>query len=265
MNAERVDQIIEYALAVAAHADGVLERELGPIHLVKLVYLADLAHAQRHGGATFTETPWRFYHFGPWHPEVWKRSEAVPPAIGALERRFQSDYEKEGVRWHLDDEERSATRMAELERALPLEVCAAVAQAVRRFGNDTKALLQWVYVTPPMLRAAPGEELRFEAVQSTGEHVHYVAERPAALTPKQEKRRKQALDDLRDRIQAKLHQPRARQLVEPSPQPRYDDEYERGVRWLDSLAGESVPPSSGQLTFVGGGSKLEIANFVVVD
>ncbi|MDQ1336706.1 MAG: hypothetical protein QG552_3656 [Thermodesulfobacteriota bacterium] len=36
-----------------------------PIRLVKFLYLADLYHARRNDGATFTGWPWRFVHYGP--------------------------------------------------------------------------------------------------------------------------------------------------------------------------------------------------------
>ena len=36
------------------------------IHLIKCVYLADLAYDKEHNGQTYTGIPWRFYHFGPW-------------------------------------------------------------------------------------------------------------------------------------------------------------------------------------------------------
>ena len=53
MDLKKVDKIIQYALAVAANED-FCNRDLGPIHLVKYVYLADLAYAERNKGETFT-------------------------------------------------------------------------------------------------------------------------------------------------------------------------------------------------------------------
>lgn len=69
------------------------------------------------------------------------------------------------------------------------------------------------------------------------------AEKPSA---KQTKRRKEHLDAVRARVQQKLDKPPAW-----APQaanfrhPRYDDTYEQGVMWLDSLAGN--PSTLGQL------------------
>ena len=41
----RVDLLLQYALLVAGEQDEFLDRQLGPIHLIKYVYLADLFHA----------------------------------------------------------------------------------------------------------------------------------------------------------------------------------------------------------------------------
>ena len=41
MDTAKVDLLIQFALAVAAEEDALAERELGPIHLIKYVYLAD--------------------------------------------------------------------------------------------------------------------------------------------------------------------------------------------------------------------------------
>jgi hypothetical protein len=56
-NLHRVDAILRYSLAVTAESDDPWDRELGPIHLLKGVYLADLAYAQRHGGRPSVERP----------------------------------------------------------------------------------------------------------------------------------------------------------------------------------------------------------------
>jgi hypothetical protein len=50
MDQDRIDHVIQLAVLVAGREDDPFDRELGPIHLIKYVYLADLAHAERHGG-----------------------------------------------------------------------------------------------------------------------------------------------------------------------------------------------------------------------
>ena len=82
MNLAGVDLVVQYALLEAGRRDDLFDRELGPIHLVKYAYLADLAHAERRGGETFTGAPWKFYHYGPWAQEVHAR---IAPALAAID------------------------------------------------------------------------------------------------------------------------------------------------------------------------------------
>src|SRR6185436_20417498 len=131
MDARKVDLIIQYALAAAGEADDSRDRELGPIHLVKFVYLADLAHAQQEGGATFTGTDWRFHHFGPWSPEVFLRIPQAAHAISAEERRFPSKFkEEDAVRWRTRDGE----LLGRLDSLLPGAITSSLRRAVRDHG-----------------------------------------------------------------------------------------------------------------------------------
>jgi hypothetical protein len=55
---------------------------------------------------------------------------------------------------------------------------------------------------------------------------------------------------LRKRIEARLAERRAerRKAVSFTP-PRYDDVFQEGLKWLDSLAGEPLESQEGDLTF----------------
>ena len=50
MKSNKIDLLIQYAFLVAGQEDEYLDRRLGPIHLIKYVYLADLAYAERNCG-----------------------------------------------------------------------------------------------------------------------------------------------------------------------------------------------------------------------
>jgi len=241
MNAEAVDSVIRYALAIAAENDDWFERHLGPIHLLKYVYLADLAYAESHGGDTYTAAHWRFHHFGPWAVEVFERIELAAIAFGAqIERIGSSQFENDFVRYRLDPRD-AADRLSEIERILPAEVRSRVSRAVREFGNDTQRLLSFVYRTRPMLRAAPGENLDFYAVVAeVVPQPGRVAEPEAQYTKKAEKRRKTALDELRSRIQQRLRERLGRVTVAANPAPRYDEVFAEGQRQLEELAGEAL-------------------------
>src|SRR3954447_5807137 len=160
MDSKKVDLVIQYALAVAGEAEDFRDRELGPIHLIKFLYLADLAYVKAEG-TSFTGVHWRFHKFGPWAVEAFQRIEPAVQCIHVAERRFASANNDEGIRWRAKD-----PRLAqELESNLPWPVAREVKHAVRKYGNDTTELLHFVYKTPPMLKAAPGEILDLLATE----------------------------------------------------------------------------------------------------
>ncbi len=237
MKAPEVEAVLGHALAIAAQADRYRDRELGPIHLLKYLYLADLAYAEKHGGKSYSGTHWRFHKFGPWATEAFLALEPSMAAIGASRRSFPSQYREDNIRWSLKDQ-RESLEMKEPE--LPLDVALAVARAVRRFGSDTSALLHHVYQTRPMLGAAPGEPLDLTPMRDKDTAPSPPAVSAATLS-------KTRVKKLRAAVQERLAKRRAaRPLIEPSPAPRYDEVFEAGAEWLD---GPGHEPLSGRLSF----------------
>ncbi len=88
MKYDKVDMLIQYALLIAGQEDAFWDRQLGPIHLIKYVYMGDLAYAERNDGETYTGIDWRFYNFGPWSQTVNERIEPALTAIGATKKTF---------------------------------------------------------------------------------------------------------------------------------------------------------------------------------
>ncbi len=244
MDSAKVDKIIQYALAIAAGDDDYRCRELGSIHLLKYVYLADLAWAERHNGETYTGAVWQFYHFGPWSVEVLNRIEPACKTMGAEKRTFGYGEEgKEGIRWKSRTSEQDR-----FESDLSITVLSAVKDAVRKFGPDTSSLLHYVYLTKPMLNAAPEELLNFSTT--------VVPPPPPKESPKEpmsvkvQKRREQQLKETRSLIQEKLALKKSNQVQKHFfRQPRYDETYVQGAEWLDSLAGNQIPCMKGAVTF----------------
>lgn len=237
---QRIDLVIQYALLVAGEEDEYFDRQLGPIHLIKYVYLGDLAFAQRNKGDTYTGAVWRFYNFGPWSPVVHERISPAVLAIRAIESRYESKFEdKENwTRWSATDE----IRLSDLERILPPTVTRQLKRDVHKFGKDTASLLDYVYRTKPMLLAAPNEELNFTAMQEEIPRVESRAEsqlREEALSERKRKRLSQSMADLRARISSTKAK---KSLVYPVKEPRYDEVYKEGLAWLDELAGPQFSP-----------------------
>lgn len=236
MNISRVDQLIRYAMAVACKL-GFGHDELGPIHFIKYVYLADLHYAMAHGGETYTGTPWRFHKFGPWANEVFQRIEPALIHMGVEKKVISGKYEDDFVRWRLDPD----LCPDGLERELPFFVTTAIDHGVKTFGADTIPLLHYVYDTFPMLHAAPGEALDFSlAVRPKPEKPEPYT--PPQLSKKQERRLQETMDTFRSRLRDKTAAREARQIeAAKEPAPRYDEVFFQGLAVLDELAGEEIP------------------------
>jgi hypothetical protein len=235
MKNDRVDSMIRHALAVASEADNRNDRELGTIHLLKYLYLGDLAFAEQNG-VTYSETIWTFHKFGPWSADLYLRVDPAVHALGAIERHLPSRYRDDRVRWSLNaDPDVTA-------RELPPAVARAIGLAVKAYHNDTHALLQHVYRTPPMLAAAPREVLTFQ--RKEGAVPSKDAGEPVGL-PKVSKTQ---LRRLREKVQANLAARREQRNL-TSPVVEYDQDYFEILDLLDRDAGSPVEESSGALEF----------------
>jgi hypothetical protein len=235
-----VDLLLQYILLVAGEEDEYIDRQLGPIHLIKYVYLADLAYARRNEGKTFTGIHWQFYKFGPWSQEVHERIEPALQAIGADKKTFPSDYEDKDdwIRWSLRDDR----LLQEKEWKLPTDITMYLRRNVHRFGKDTLSLLDHVYSTKPMLSAAPNEHLDLSLAVEAAPSAE-LESRPLRMDKLSEKKKKK----LKERMQAlqekhKSRKPKELGHVPLVKNPRYDEVYEAGIAWLDDLAGQPLTP-----------------------
>lgn len=278
MNIDRIDLLLKYAILVAGSED-YGNRRLGPIHLIKFVYLGDLGYAEEHPGKTFTGAPWRFLHYGPWAEEVFDRVEPVMVEVGAGRHVFTSRFDKDAVRFELTDEPQRQT----LEKTLPFEVARAIRNAVHEYGQATSDLLHYVYRTWPMLHAAPNEylpfdmparessrrsparaEITFLSLESAPiehsppnippiEHpvrprtsVSNALQDPVSRTAK--KNWEEKLKAARERIRKTLtDRKQTDKLIHPPIMPRYDEIFSEGVRMLDEIGGTILHPQEGEL------------------
>lgn len=235
-----IDLLLQYSLLVAGEEDESMDRQLGPIHLIKYVYLADLAHARYSEGKTYTGVDWQFYKFGPWSQVVNERIDKALDAIGAHKAMFPSHYtdKDDWVRWTA----RNEALLQDRERKLPATITMHLRREVHKFGKNTPDLLDYVYKTQPMLCAAPNELLDFSVVAEVS---HRASAQPEAMTGVlSEKKRKKFRERIRliqERHKAKASV--APKLINPITQPRYDDVYAEGIAWLDDLAGQRFSES----------------------
>jgi len=232
---------------VAGEEDDFLDRQLGPIHLIKYVYLADLAYAKNNGGKTFTGVKWRFYKFGPWAQEVNQRIEPALLSINTEKKTFPSDYgdKEEWVRWRATDD----NSVDDLKSELPSIITATLRRDVHRFGQATPELLAHVYSTEPMLSAAPKEFLYFSTLKTLSPNSLPERSNNELLSKKKQKNLEANLRNLRLKSSEKLSAKRQKKLVKPPISARYDDVYYEGLEWLDSLAGEKIPKGDKGVVF----------------
>lgn len=244
MDAGRVELVMQYALAASRceHDDDWGLRDLGPIHLIKYVYLADLAYAEEHG-ASFTGAEWQFHHFGPWCKDVWCRIPHAMGCDGAERRVVPSRFDTDCERWSMRNVDDARALRERLRQRLPLRAALAVDRSAKRYGNATTELLHHVYTTGPMLRARPGEALRFDRATPSEPPTSEVAVQPT-------KRAARELASARRRVAeraAQVREARQRALAAYCP-PAYDDVYQEALRVLDEAAGPP-PPENGTLEF----------------
>lgn len=237
-DATKVDLILQYALLLAGQEDDYFDRQLGPIHLIKYVYLADLAFARWNCGEIYTGADWRFYKFGPWSQEVNARIEPALTYLQADRKVFESNYEERNdwVRWSKQD----TYRLEEIEKLIPSCITIDLRRNVHKFRKDTPALLDFVYKTKPMLSSAPNEILDFSLAieESLKERQKPQPLRMETLSAKKQKKFQEKMRAIREKSQN--NGPRRVRLVRPSNSPRYDDVYDQGIKWLDSLAGPEL-------------------------
>lgn len=242
----KTDRLLQFILATASHED-FKDRDLGQIHLIKYLYLVDLAHAEENDGRTYTSLSWKFHHFGPWASEAYLRIEPALQAIGAIQKSIPSQYDEDFVRWSIQDDE----LCHRIEKEFPLVVTTSVQNYVHRFNATTEDILHFVYNTWPMLRAKPGEMLDF----TLPDHVKKKVARPAIeniisakLSVRQKKKKKHAIESLRKKFREKLENKKRTLKIRSAPPP-YDDIFYEGLKTLDSLAGEDIKSMEGTVRF----------------
>jgi hypothetical protein len=229
--------MVACALAVASEADDYKDRELGPIHLLKYVYLGDLAFAEKNAGELYSGAPWRFYKFGPWSADVHEQIPRAAEVAGATARHITSPYTEDAVRWSLQETE----NIGELESRLPSSVAHAIRASVKAYHNDTYSLLHHVYRTAPMLTSEPGEALTFQVREEPEKYI-------ATTQPELPQVSKTQLNKLKKRVQVYLADRRTQRKT-LAPRVSYDEDYFEILDLLDREAGKAMEQTDGVLEF----------------
>ena len=214
---ETIDLLVQYAIAAAAGEEPP-DNQLGQLHILAYIYLADLACARKTGD-TFTGVSWQLGDFGAWSPRIYERIE--PAARARALRRMELRSERGGFVYQAKGE----SLRNELEPKLPIVVSRAIDRAVRKYGASTALVLEAVYLSDPVRRAAPGEALVLEVREPAQLDVEPLPQ----LTARQLKRRKQKLAPFKAYMRDKLAKRQAQPSQARSTPPRYDEVFASGA------------------------------------
>ena len=127
--------------------------------LVKFVYLADLYQARLKDGRTLTGFPWKFIHYGPYCSQVVQLIEDTAREGVICKETFDSKFsvDKEYNLFSCKD-----TDAEDLGEQFHIGVIGQLQEVIRKFGDDTPQLLDYVYFdTEPMKDAKSGDLLDF--------------------------------------------------------------------------------------------------------
>jgi len=152
-------EIIKYIVWYATQ-QGV---KLTTNRLVKFVYLADLYQARLEKGKTHTDFPWQFIYYGPYCSEAGQMIDDAAKEGIICKETFDSKYDvdKEYNLFSCKD-----TDAEYLEEKFHIGIIGQLQEVIRKFGEDTPQLLDYVYFdTEPMKDAKKGDLLDFSRAE----------------------------------------------------------------------------------------------------
>ena len=160
-----LQHIIQFIVWYATQLDIPLSKN----RLVKYMYLLDIFNARRSRGETLTKLPWAFVYFGPYCREA---TDAIDEAVKAgliNQQSFESHFGEDKDFYLFTCSDPSGERHGE---QLDIVVTSKLKSAMKYFGEDTPALLDYVYFeTEPM-----------EAVSKKGENLDFALCQPRTVT-----------------------------------------------------------------------------------
>jgi hypothetical protein len=147
-------QLIQWIVWYASSCELSLTR----LRLVKFLYLADLFFARENNGQTFSTLPWAFIHYGPYCNEAVKEID-VAVSLGLIEEQaYESKYDDKDYYLYRSRVEEAPALMSDL----PTYVSSELKWAIRKWGEDSGGLLDYVYFeTEPMVNVHKGDLLDF--------------------------------------------------------------------------------------------------------
>ncbi len=193
--------------------------------LVKFIYLADLYHARFKNGQTITRFPWAFIYYGPYCGEAMQCIDQLVTE-GLINKATYDSHFGDDKKFHLftcRDEEAE-----NIEEKIHIGVLGYIQEAIRKLGDDTPQLLDYVYFkTEPMEGVKKGEILTFTKAKRHEPTKRITLKK---LSPETIKAARQKIKLLSDKMSAD----RSNLIKDDKEIERYkDDAYYRFVEILD--------------------------------
>jgi len=150
----KVLDLIKYIVCYATDHD----IRLTTVRLVKFLYLADLYNARFSNGEMITKFPWAFVYYGPYCREAMiSIDEATFKGLIACQT-YESKYASKDFSIYTCHD----IGYEELRRSFPMAMISELQYRIKKYGDDTAQLLDYVYFeTEPMVNAKKGDLLDF--------------------------------------------------------------------------------------------------------
>ncbi len=247
MNRKHTDKLLAYVLLSAGRLTDRTQHRLRTTDLLHYLYLADLGYAEWKGGEPFTGIEWAFHALGPWNLDAHERVRVAMSKAGAkvhTPRSKAKAADPANTSYSLRDKE----LFERMEEELPGPLTIRLHGVVLEHGNDSDSLLSAVYITAPMVHAAPGEPLDLSLVALDHDLLREVRTRMKA--PAKKKKAPQRAARIAQAKARFEELQRAKQVREsPLSRPPRLEVFDEVRRWVDSLAGEEVGEKEGELHF----------------
>ena len=219
-------QLVQYVVWLS----GQFDMAVTETRLIKYLYLIDLFHARIRQGKTLTGWPWAFVDFGPYCTDAYDALQQAV-SLNLVEENYQdSQYESRDKYRLLSIAKDEEDEEPPISKELHIYITSQLQQIIRKYGDDTACLLDFVYYdTEPMRDAVPGQKLDFSTVQKP-EILPSVQMKK--ISPELLKKGADIIESLKKKFQdaAMQSQNRKQQRTECG---FYDEEYEKALQYLE--------------------------------
>jgi len=222
---DKVLNLIKYIVCYATDHSIALTT----IRLVKFVYLADLYNARFNKGETITQFPWAFINYGPYCSNVMQSIDDAALKGFINSKAYENNYSEKDYRLFSCYDENYLS----IKKEFQLAVMSELQYAIRKYGDDTAQLLDYVYFnTEPMQNVRKGDRLDFS-----------LAEQPKPLasieTKKLSKKNIETAKGLVNKLKEKHDAARANILKDDRQAERWRDQLYLST--LDTIDSEPLP------------------------